>query len=78
MIKNILQNGRKEILLILWQQRYCTPSVVKINLGLDLMNYFNKKIKELKEDDHPANNAHIYAINSHIEVIKNSLKDKCK
>ena len=54
------------------------PSVVKINLGLDFINYFNKKIKELKEDDHPANNAHIYAMESHIEVIKNSLKDKCK
>jgi len=49
------------------------PSVVKINLCLDLLNYFNKKIKELKEDDHPANNAHIYAIESHVEVVKKSL-----
>lgn len=54
------------------------PSLVKINLGLDFINYFNKKIKDLKEGDHPANNAHIYALESHIEVIKNSLKDKCK
>ena len=54
------------------------PSVVKINLCLDLLNYFNKKIKELKEDDHPANNAHIYAIESHIEVVKKSLQGKCK
>ncbi len=54
------------------------PSLVKINLGLDFINYFNKKIKDLKRTDHPANNAHIYAIESHIEVIKNSLKDKCK
>jgi hypothetical protein len=50
------------------------PSLVKINLCLDLLNYFNKKIKELKEDDHPANNAHIYAIESHIKIIKDSLQ----
>jgi len=48
--------------------------VVKINLGLDFINYFNKKIKELKQTDHPANNAHIYAMKSHIEVVKNALK----
>jgi hypothetical protein len=51
------------------------PSVVKINLCLDLLNYFNKKIKELKEYDHPANNAHIYALESHIEVIKKCLSN---
>ena len=44
------------------------------NLALDLMNHFNKKIKELKEDDNPANNAHIYALESHIEVVENCLK----
>ena len=49
-------------------------SLVKINLGLDFINYFNKKIKDLKEGDHPANNAHIYALESHIEVVKNCLK----
>ena len=49
------------------------PSVVKINLGLDFINYFNKKIKELKAGDNPANNAHIYANNTHIKAIQTAL-----
>lgn len=52
------------------------PSLVKINLGLDLINNFNKKIKELKKGDHPANNAHICALESFIETIKKSLLEK--
>ena len=50
------------------------PSVVKINLGLDFINYFNKKIKDLKQTDHPANNAHIYALESFIKTIQENLK----
>jgi len=47
-----------------------------MNLGLDLINNFNKRIKELKEGDHPANNAHIYALESFIETIKKKLSEK--
>ena len=50
--------------------------IKKINLGLDLINNFNKRIKELKEDNHPANNAHIYALESFIDTIKKSLSKK--
>jgi hypothetical protein len=49
------------------------PSLVKINLGLDLINHFNKKIKELKANDNVANNAHIYAMKSFIKTIENEL-----
>lgn len=52
------------------------PSLVKINLGLDLMNNFNKKIKELKQGNHPANNAHICALESFIDTIKKKLSEK--
>lgn len=45
------------------------------NLALDLMNHFNKKIEELKENDHPANNAHISALESFIETVKKCLSD---
>ena len=50
------------------------PSLIKINLGLDFINYFNKKIKELKVGDNPANNAHIYAMESFIKTIERELK----
>ena len=52
------------------------PSLVKINLGLDFINYFNKKIEELKENDHPANNAHISALESFIETVQKTLSEK--
>ena len=50
------------------------PSVVKINLGLDLINYFNEKIKELEAVNNVANNAHIYAMKSFIKTIERELK----
>ena len=46
------------------------------NLALDLMNHFNKKIEELKENDHPANNAHISALESFIETVQKTLSEK--
>ena len=52
------------------------PSLVKINLGLDLINHFNKKIKELKANDNVANNAHIYAMKSFIKTIENELNKR--
>ncbi len=52
------------------------PSLVKINLGLDLINNFNKKIKELKKGNHPANNAHIYAMETFINTIQKALSEK--
>ena len=51
------------------------PSLVKINLGLDLISYFNKKIKELKANNNVANNAHIYAMQSFIITIQEALKE---
>lgn len=51
-------------------------SLRKINLCLDFINYFNKKIKVLKKGDHPANNAHIYALETFIETIEKSLREK--
>jgi len=48
--------------------------VVKINLCLDLLNYFNAKIKALKANNNVANNAHIYAMKSFIKTIENELK----
>jgi hypothetical protein len=47
--------------------------LVKINLGLDLINHFNEKIQELKANDNIANNAHIYAMKSFIKTIESQL-----
>ena len=45
-----------------------------INIGLDLINYFNEKVVELKKDkNNLANNAHVYANQSHIEAIKSQI-----
>ena len=55
-----------------WQDR-SLPSLVKINLGLDLINHFNEKIQELKANDNIANNAHIYARKSFILTIQEAL-----
>ena len=52
------------------------PSLVKINLGLDLINNFNKKIEELKSTDDLSRNAHITALESFIDTIKKTLSEK--
>ena len=45
----------------------------KNDLALDLINHFNKKIKELKANNNVANNAHIYAMKSFIKIIESEL-----
>lgn len=44
------------------------------DLALDLINHFNKKIEELKLTDTLPRNAHIVALESFIETIKDNIK----
>ncbi len=44
------------------------------DLALDLINHFNKKIEELKLTDTLSRNAHIVALESFIETIKDNIK----
>ncbi len=43
------------------------------DLALDLINHFNKKIKELKLTNDISRNAHIVALESFIETIRKKL-----
>lgn len=45
----------------------------KNDLALDLINHFNKKIKELKSTDEISRNAHVNTLESFIKTIHKTL-----